>query len=305
MGKFVSYVIPVWNKVRYVEAAIRCALAQTYSPMELVISDHGSTDGTLDVIERVIKDYSGPHKIRFLQFDDIEYRGMAGWNRHMNFIMPQLDSDIVTAASGDDICKPNKIERVMDVFDKFNPTWVSCTMGHVPEDNLNAEPTISFFEDRRSRFITTAEAIRFMVGTAAQPHWQREFWEKYAPLNGIECFNVSFPILATLHNGFYFLDEDLHTFIQRAGLEICGIESQVRAAKNDIEREQSNEIMCFQYSYHWMSLLKRLHAGNHASRLGTAEINALNEQIVRCCSTWAEVREKMALSRIQPISYRV
>jgi len=46
----VSCVIPVWNGEKYLGEAIQSVLDQTYSNIELVIVDDGSTDGTPDVI---------------------------------------------------------------------------------------------------------------------------------------------------------------------------------------------------------------------------------------------------------------
>ena len=42
----VSFCIVTYNQEKYIRAAIEGALKQTYSPMEIIISDDCSTDGT-------------------------------------------------------------------------------------------------------------------------------------------------------------------------------------------------------------------------------------------------------------------
>ena len=42
----VSVVMPVWNSERFVREAIESILAQTYNPLELIVVDDGSTDGS-------------------------------------------------------------------------------------------------------------------------------------------------------------------------------------------------------------------------------------------------------------------
>ncbi|WP_172297277.1 glycosyltransferase family A protein [Pseudoruegeria sp. HB172150] len=90
MNTDVSVVIPCYNKMRYVAAAIESALAQEY-PVEVIVVDDGSTDGSLDEIKRFdgrIRWVTGPNRggsaarnigigmsdstwIQFLDADDI------------------------------------------------------------------------------------------------------------------------------------------------------------------------------------------------------------------------------------------
>src|SRR5262245_55227910 len=47
----VTVVIPVYNREKYVAAAIESILAQTFSNFELLVIDDGSTDGSREVIQ--------------------------------------------------------------------------------------------------------------------------------------------------------------------------------------------------------------------------------------------------------------
>ena len=54
-----------YNQERYVRDAVRGALAQTYEPLEIVISDDCSTDSTWDIIRDEVEAYrksGGIHK---------------------------------------------------------------------------------------------------------------------------------------------------------------------------------------------------------------------------------------------------
>lgn len=50
-GALVSIIIPNYNYARYLRVAINSALAQTWSPVEIIVVDDGSTDNSREVIE--------------------------------------------------------------------------------------------------------------------------------------------------------------------------------------------------------------------------------------------------------------
>jgi len=48
----VSVLIPCYNAERWIEQAIASALSQTYLPIEVIVVDDGSTDGSWQVIQQ-------------------------------------------------------------------------------------------------------------------------------------------------------------------------------------------------------------------------------------------------------------
>ena len=61
----VSIVIPCFNAERFVGAAIRSALEQSYTDKEVIVIDDGSEDGSLKIIESfgdAIRMDSGPNR---------------------------------------------------------------------------------------------------------------------------------------------------------------------------------------------------------------------------------------------------
>ena len=59
----VTFVILSYNEERFIREGIQGAFSQTYSPLEIIISDDCSTDRTFEIIQEEVEGYKGPHKV--------------------------------------------------------------------------------------------------------------------------------------------------------------------------------------------------------------------------------------------------
>ena len=100
----VSVIIPVFNCARYIAEAIESVLAQTYRPIEIIVIDDGSTDGS----EQMAKRFS-PRVQYFYQ-----PHGGAGSARNSGTGFAQ--GDYFAFLDADDIWLENKLTLQMAVF---------------------------------------------------------------------------------------------------------------------------------------------------------------------------------------------
>ena len=52
MNDLISVVVPAYNIEKYIERCIKSILSQTYSNLEIIIVDDGSTDNTASIIDQ-------------------------------------------------------------------------------------------------------------------------------------------------------------------------------------------------------------------------------------------------------------
>ena len=86
-----SLLLFAYNQEAYIRDALRGALAQTYSPLQILVSDDASTDGTAAIVAEELAGYRGPHDVEFLQNpENLGWCSPSGINANANAIANAL-----------------------------------------------------------------------------------------------------------------------------------------------------------------------------------------------------------------------
>ncbi len=112
-GTLVSVVIPAFNGERFIGPTIESALAQTYSSVEIIVVDDGSTDATQEAVRRF------GDRVRYLRQSN--QGGAAARNQGIS----AARGDWVAFLDQDDLWLPEKLERQAAVF-LAEPSTVVC-----------------------------------------------------------------------------------------------------------------------------------------------------------------------------------
>lgn len=98
-GRTVSVVIPTYNRVAYITRALDSVAAQTCPPLEIIVVDDGSTDGTADMLRR---DYPRVKVIR---------QANRGVSHARNTGIGAASGDWIAFLDSDDAWLPEKLAR--------------------------------------------------------------------------------------------------------------------------------------------------------------------------------------------------
>src|SRR5678815_2859442 len=109
----ITYLVAAYNQEGFIREAVESAFAQTYSPLEIIISDDCSSDRTFEIATEMAKAYRGPHKI-LLNRNSTN----LGISAHCNRIMELTHGELVVAAAGDDISVPHRTEVVFQAWEQ-------------------------------------------------------------------------------------------------------------------------------------------------------------------------------------------
>ena len=128
----VSMLLLTYKQEWCVEKAIRRALAQDYSNLEIIISDDCSPDDTWGIVRRVVSGYKGSHKVILNRTDK-----NAGVVANVSSAMKRSSGEIIVLAAGDDYSSLNRVSRVVSAFAAFeNVTMVESLENYVDRDGV-------------------------------------------------------------------------------------------------------------------------------------------------------------------------
>lgn len=110
-----TFALFAYNQERYIREAVEGAFAQTYEPMEIILSDDCSKDRTLEIMKELADEYTGHHKIRVNQNSK-----NIGVGAHFSKLADMAASEVIVVAAGDDVSEPSRVATCMDVLLREN-----------------------------------------------------------------------------------------------------------------------------------------------------------------------------------------
>ncbi len=117
----VSVVIPAFNASAYIERTLRSAVRQTYTALEIIVVNDGSTDDTAQLVEQIAMTDS---RIRLLSTPN---RGVAAAR---NTGIEASSGRFVAFLDADDLWHPTKIEKQVNALNRLSPRWAAVYVLH-------------------------------------------------------------------------------------------------------------------------------------------------------------------------------
>jgi glycosyltransferase involved in cell wall biosynthesis len=189
MKHLITFALIAYNQERFIRKAVEGAFSQTYSPLEIILSDDFSSDLTFDILKKMTTEYRGPHAIILNRNE--KTLGIGG---HINRIMELSHGELIVGAAGDDISLP---ERTVEIYQ----TWINSgkkafsldsTYETIDEDgNTISGPTLHYLPHEQ-------QLLHFSKTLGASVHgcthaWHRKVFDVFGPLPNITMEDVAIP----------------------------------------------------------------------------------------------------------------
>jgi len=155
----VSVAIATYNGARYLREQLISIANQTVLPHEVIISDDGSTDGTLQVVESFAQ--SAPFVIKILRNEE-----NLGYAQNFSRALQACSGEIVFLCDQDDVWLPYKIEFILADFEKHKNIVLVvhdlefCTENLVPIGQTKLARMSTDCDIQRDYVVGMATAVR-------------------------------------------------------------------------------------------------------------------------------------------------
>jgi poly-beta-1,6 N-acetyl-D-glucosamine synthase len=111
----VSVLIPAWNEEVGIERTIRSVINTEYAALQVVVINDGSSDGTHDVVTRLMNEYQARGK----NTDRITYLNLSNGGKAsaMNHGLLHAQGEIIVTIDADSLMEPSAIDHLVRCFD--------------------------------------------------------------------------------------------------------------------------------------------------------------------------------------------
>jgi glycosyltransferase involved in cell wall biosynthesis len=233
-----SFVVLSYNQEEYVAEAVMAALAQEGPPLELILSDDCSQDGTFQIMQQIAADYRGPHRVTVRRNE--KNLGLVG---HFAKIFSLCTGDVMIVAWGDDASVPDRALRIREVFETTDAWLVHSHATCVDLAGNELSPTyLSADLVKGSGIASIAISGGLFLGATAAYH--RKLVQKYGHITNPRAYeDLVYGFRAALEKGARFINQPLVRY--RVG---SGISTSHTLADNEGKRRAEIRRLKTQYA---------------------------------------------------------
>jgi glycosyltransferase involved in cell wall biosynthesis len=179
----ISVVTPSLNQAPFIERTIESVLAQTGDfALEYLVVDGGSTDGTLDILER----YRG--RLAFTAEKD------DGQSDALNRGLARTTGDVLCWLNSDDTYLPGALARVAEAFQPAGRWWCFGQCRIVDVNDREIRRFVTAYKNRACRSYTLTRFLQDNFISQPAVFFSRELWNEAGPLDRSLWYSMDYDL---------------------------------------------------------------------------------------------------------------
>ena len=221
----VSVIIPTYNRVEHLRAAIASVLEQTFQDFEVIVVDDASTDDTLDVV-RKIRD----PRIRYLRHETNKKEAMS-----RNTGLRAATGDYIAFLDDDDEWVADKLKLQVELLENSPPEFGGVYTGCVTVDRKSGSVVGGVRPEKRGNIFDDM-MVKNWVGTPSTVLFKKQCFTQVGLFDETIAFGVDYDMwirIASKYQLDYIAEPLVKYYIQSDRLStnhelvIRGLENQI------------------------------------------------------------------------------
>lgn len=235
----VTFALFAYNQEKYIRGAVEGAFSQTYSPLEIILSDDCSSDNTYEIMREMAAAYDGPHAITVRQ--NSQNLGLA---EHVNIVFLASSGKIILVAAGDDISLASRTSISVDCLEANPHATAVLLSADVIDDEgqiIGERLTGTGKDVKASQTVNDLLSWRHVTFGATRA-FRRELFTCFGPLNA-NCPTEDTPLLLrSLMCGSNVLSNQKAVLYRRHDGNLSGAESLKKMNTEYIYQQYRDDI---------------------------------------------------------------
>ena len=205
----------------YIREAITAAFAQTYTPLEIILSDDHSPDRTYEIMREMASAYTGKHRVVLRQ-----NQCNVGLIAHVNTMFDVASGEYIIAAAGDDISEPNRTSALVEAV-QGEPLLVHSKCTFVDGEGkrvAHEEPTLQI---KSGDLAQIARSRGLYIGATGM--WHKDLVRVFGPISHAGAYeDLVFGYRAALAGRVGFVDQPLVRYRVGSGMSTASAAGSTR-----------------------------------------------------------------------------
>ncbi len=238
INPLVSFCLFSYNQEEFIADAVKGALEQNYSPLEIIISDDCSTDKTFQIIEEIVEKYKGTSKIILNK-----NKQNLGLTSHINKVFAMSKGEYIFVAAGDDISLPERTAKFVEVFQKNTDiVSISCHLKSI-DSKGNVIPNTNDIKENILYDVNDYLSKDDFHVNGASRAIKRKVFENFGDLN-VKCPTEDTPYLLRVFmtGKVYQIAEELVLY-RTHGNNLSGESNVYKMSINEIYKQYKKDII--------------------------------------------------------------
>ena len=207
----ISVIIPVYNTEKYVETSVRSVMNQTYRNLEIICVNDGSTDGSLEILNRLAEE---DDRIIVLTKEN------GGLGDTRNYGIAHSSSEWLSFLDSDDTLSPDAFEKLSEAFE-YSPDMIHFGINVVSEDGSAVDPKdVKYYRIRYEGLHNLTDSMILHVDVSAADKLFRRSILKRFDIHFekilFEDYQFSMQYMSVIRSVYYF-KEKFYNYLRRGG----------------------------------------------------------------------------------------